>query len=357
MSDIGAEIPLYTSGERRASTRVAALVSAAALALLPLACGPAPARLTVLEGATMGSGYRVQIVSLPARIASAALREEIEAALRELDLALSTYRDDSELARFNAAASTAWTAVSPALLTVVEEARRVSELTDGAFDVTVGPIVNLWGFGPQPGPDAVPDGAAIEAARERVGYRMLETRADPPALRKGRPDIYVDLSAIAVGYAVDRLAALLDAHDLTDYVVEIGGEIRTRGRNERGEAWAIAVEEPLADARRVERLLRVPDAGVSTSGDYRDYFEAGGKHYSHVLDPKSGRPVTHDLASVTIIADTAMRADALSTGLMVLGPDAGYTLAVRESFAALFVRRAGDRFEEHATPALAAYVD
>lgn len=357
MSDVGVGIPLHNSGARAGWTRIAALVCTIVLAMLPLACGRARPRLTVLEGTTMGSGYRVSVVDLPAHITSVALRNELEAALHALDLTLSTYRDDSELARFNASTSTDWVDVSPALLTVVDEARRVSELTGGAFDVTVGPVVNLWGFGPQAGPDAVPDDAAIDAARERVGYRMLETRADPPALRKTRPDLYVDVNGIAVGYAVDRLAALLDREGLTDYVVEIGGEIRTRGRNARGESWAIAVEEPVADVQRPERVLRVRDKGVGSSGDYRAYFEAGGKHYSHILDPKTGRPVTHDLASVTTIADTTMRADALSTGLMVLGAEAGYSLAAREGIAALFIRRTDDRFEEHATPALAAYLD
>ena len=305
----------------------------------------------------MGSGYRVQIVDLPAPITADALRGELEAELLALDAILSTYRADSELTRFNESASTEWVAASPALVRVVEEARRVSELTDGAFDVTVGPVVNLWGFGPQPGTDEIPDDGAIDAARARVGYRMLESRADPPALRKQRPDIYVDLSAIAVGYAVDRLAAILDDHALPDYVVEIGGELKARGSNERGEPWAIAVERPLADARRVERLLRVRDAGVATSGDYRSYFEVGGHHYSHIIDPNTGRPVTHDLASATIITASAMRADALATSLMVLGPEAGYALAAREGIAALLIQRAGDRFEERATPALAAYVD
>jgi thiamine biosynthesis lipoprotein len=216
--------------------------------------------------------------------------------------------------------------------------------------------VNLWGFGPDVRPDTVPDEAEIEAARARVGFRFLDTREQPPALRKQRPDIYVDLSAIAEGYAVDAVARLVESHGLLNYVVEVGGELRARGRNQDDQPWKIAVEQPIADESRPERLLHVDGVGVATSGVYRNFFEADGHHYSHIIDPKSARPVTHDLASVTTIADSTMRADALATGLLVLGPDAGYALAEREGIAALFVRRVGHELVERSTPAFAAYV-
>jgi FAD:protein FMN transferase len=320
------------------------------------ACAPPKQRVTALEGATMGGRYTVKILDLPPQISGTALHAEIATTLRRINDSMSTYIDQSELSRFNRSTSTDWIDVSPEIAEVVTEAQRVSALTDGAFDVTVGPVVNLWGFGPDVKAESVPDDAAIEAARERVGFRMLEVRADPPALRKQRPDIYVDLSAIAEGYAVDVIAGLLDTRDLPNYVVEVGGELRARGRNEEGQPWRIAVEQPIADRRRADRVLHVDGMGVATSGVYRTYFEADGHHYSHIIDPKSARPVTHDLASVTTIADTTMRADALATGLLVLGPDAGYELAAREGIAALFVRRVDDKLVERATPAFGAYV-
>jgi thiamine biosynthesis lipoprotein len=174
-------------------------------------------------------------------------------------------------------------------------------------------------------------------------------------LRKLRPDISVDLSAIAVGYAVDVLATLLEAHGVRNYVVEIGGELRARGRNPEGRAWKIGVERPVPDLRSADQALEVDGAGVATSGDYRNSFEVDGRRYSHIIDPKSARPVDHDLASVTVVAPTAMRADALATGLMVLGPEAGYALAERKGIAAFFIRRAGNGFTKRSTAAFGAY--
>src|SRR5262249_15916985 len=211
-------------------------------------------------------------------------------------------------------------------------------------------------FGPEVKPDVVPDDADIAAARERVGYRYLETRAQPPAVRKQRADIYVDLSAIAEGYAVDVVDHGLEAHGLLNYVVEVGGELRARGHNEHDKPWGIAIEQPITAERRPDRLLHLDGVGVATSGVYRTFFEADGHHYSHVIDPKTGRPVTHDLVSVTTISDTTMLADALATGLLVPAPDAGFALAEREGLAALFVRRVGDKLVERATPAFATYI-
>jgi thiamine biosynthesis lipoprotein len=309
----------------------------------------------LIEGATMGGRYTVKLVDIPSSLSASALHEEIDAALRRINESMSTFVDDSELMRFNQAPTTDWVTASPELVEVLAEAQRVSALTDGAFDVTVGPLVNLWGFGPDPQPDTVPADADIASARERVGFRMLETREHPPALRKQRPDIYVDLSAIAEGYAVDVLAALLDARGVRNYVVEVGGELRALGHNQRGRPWTIGVERPVADVRHVERTVEIDGPGVATSGDYRNWFEVDGRRYSHIIDPRAARPVGQDLASVTVVAPTAMRADALATGLMVLGPDAGYALAAREQIAALFILRDGGDFAERATPAFAAY--
>jgi len=355
ISDVLLEIPLYATRRGRDSTSVTAWWMGAIATALLAGCARHAERLTVLDGATMGGRYTVKIVDLPPTVSATALHAEIAVTLQRINESMSTYRDDSELSRFNRSTSTDWVDASPELVEVVAEAQRISVLTDGAFDVTVGPVVNLWGFGPEVKPDVVPDDADIEAARERVGFRYLETRWQPPALRKQRADIYVDLSAIAEGYAVDVVARELEAHGVPNYVVEVGGELSARGRNQDDKPWDIAIEQPLTDERRPDRLLRVDGVGVATSGVYRTYFEADGHHYSHIIDPKTARPVTHDLVSVTTIADTTMRADALATGLLVLGPDAGYELAAREGIAALFVRRVGNDQIERATPAFTPY--
>jgi len=354
ISDVLLQIPLYVTRRKRDRTSVTCALIAV-LALLLAACDRSGDRLTTLEGAALGGRYTIKIVDLPPEISEVALHAEVATVLRRINESMSTYLDDSELSRFNRSTSTDWISVSPELVEVVAEAQRVSALTDGAFDVTVGPLVNLWGFGPEVRPDAAPDDAAIEAARARVGYRYLDVQREPPALRKQRPDIYVDLSAIAEGYAVDVVAQLLDNRGLVNYVVEVSGELKARGRNQKDEPWTIAIEQPIADERRPQRLVKVNGMGVSTSGVYRNFFEADGHHYSHIIDPKSAHPVTHDLVSVTTIADTTMRADALATGLMVLGPDVGYDLAAREGIAALFTRQVDGKLVERATPAFGAF--
>jgi thiamine biosynthesis lipoprotein len=303
----------------------------------------------------MGTLYTVKIVDPPRSVDPQALRAGIDRLLRQVDTRMSTYMPDSELSRFNAARTGDWIAVSPGLVTVLKEALRVSEATGGAFDVTVGPLVNLWGFGPGGGADELPSDGALQAALARVGYRHLHLRDSPPAVSKDRPDLYVDLSAIAKGYAVDRVTEYLASQDMENYMVEVGGEVRARGHNARGTRWRIAIERPSAHGRAVQLIVALDDAGVATSGDYRNYFERDGYRYSHTIDPTTGRPITHTLASVTVIAPSTMHADALATGLMVLGPQKGYALAGRLGLAAFFILKIEDGFRERTTPAFIPY--
>jgi thiamine biosynthesis lipoprotein len=290
----------------------------------------------------MGTTWSVQITHPPADLDQAALYERIGAELAAVNDRMSTYQADSELSRFNAADTTDWFPVSAELTRLVDTAIAVSTLTDGAFDVTVGPLVNLWGFGPEVKADQLPAQAEIDAALARVGWHLLATRADPPALRKAQADLYVDLSAIAKGYGVDRLADLLEDAGITDYLAEIGGELRGRGLNAAGEPWRIAIERPDAARRAVLRVVALTDLGMATSGDYRNFFELGGKRYSHTIDPVTGRPVDHQLASVTVLAERCAEADAWATALLVLGPERGMTLANDRGLVALFVERFGD---------------
>ena len=305
-----------------------------------------PERPVVLSGAAMGTTWSVQIVGP----GSAGLADAIQARLDRINGLMTTYDADSEVALFNAYGGTDWVAVSPELLHVVNDALRVAQLTGGAFDVTAGPLVELWGFGASEGPEQLPNAAAIATALDRVGSGQLQARSEPAALRKLRPSLALDLSAIAKGYGVDEVANLLDAAGIAHYLVEIGGELKSRGRNARGEIWTIAVEKPTPDARRVQRAFPLHDLAVATSGDYRNFFEVEGKRYSHTIDPRNGYPVAHGLASVTVLDTSAMSADALATGLLVLGEEAGFEFALVNDVAALFVVRGREGFSERMTP-------
>ncbi len=317
--------------------RVTGMLLAGTLMLAACSKSPPGGGVIELSGSTMGTFYSVQIAGALAGTGTEGLAGEIEAELELINRLMSTYDPASELSRFNQFSGAGWFSVSRQTLEVVAQARSISEITGGAFDVTVGPLVNLWGFGPDPEPTAPPSPEAMAGARARVGYSLVGLREDPPALRKGRADIYVDLSAIAKGYAVDRLAALLERSGISNYLVDIGGEIRTAGRNGEGEAWRLAVEYPQPGRRTPFRVLRLESAAVATSGNYRNFFELGGVRYAHTIDPRTGWPVSHALLAVTVVADNTMTADAWATALMVLGPEDGLALAEREKVAALLL--------------------
>jgi len=323
------------------------IVFPALLAVL-VACGDSARERPAQElvGSTMGTTFSIKVIAPPESLDLAGLRRDVEAALDGINGAMSTYLSDSELSRFNASDSTDWIEVSAELCRAIEAARVVSEFTGGAFDVTVGPLVNLWGFGPTESTYKPPPNDAISSAMQYIGYSKLHADCSMPALRKDAPGVYVDLSAFAKGHAADVVADLLDARTLPDYLIEIGGEMRMRGTNARSEPWAIAIEKPDRAGRSIQTVVHLTDSAMATSGDYRNYFEHEGRFYSHTIDPRTGYPVTHDAASVTVIAQTAGFADAAATALLVLGPDAGMKLAEQENIAAYFLLRIGTEFEE-----------
>ncbi|MBA3314969.1 MAG: FAD:protein FMN transferase [Planctomycetaceae bacterium] len=306
----------------------------------------------------MGTTYAIKLTEVPAGETGKGLKRAVDDALERINAQMSTYRSDSELSRFNASDSTEWFPVSAATATVVAEAQRVSRESGGAFDATVMPLVNLWSFGPEARPDAVPSDADLAERRAHVGHEKLEVRLDPPALKKSDPRVSVDLSAIAKGYGVDVVAELLDERGVTAYMVEIGGEVRTKGpKNDDGALWQIGIERPVAGKRAVEKIVALDDDSMATSGDYRNYFEAGGKRYSHTLDPRSGRPIEHTLVSASVLAPTCMTADAYATTVMVLGPAEGYDWLVERDIAALLIVKVGERFVEKPTPAFSAKIE
>jgi len=294
----------------------------------------------------MGTGYRVT-----ARCEMAVAQAEIDAELDAVNAQMSTWLEDSELSRFNATAPDDWYRVSSALARVVATARQISAGSGGALDVTVAPLVNLWGFGPDGRPAAPPSEAALAEARARTGWQALEVRLEPPALRKAQP-LTVDLSAVAKGHGVDRVARLLDDRHCPDYLVDIGGELRSRGASPRGQRWRVGVEVPdPGSLGAVQRVLALQDQGLATSGDYRNFIDFDIGRLSHTIDPRSGRPVTHGLASVTVAHESALLADGWATALLVLGPERGWALAREQGLAALFIERTADGFEERYTEA------
>ena len=323
-------------------------VTSALLVLLLAACGGGDADrpLYELKGAAMGTTWSVKVVDLPDGPVRGDLRDEVESTIVLTEKALSTYLPRSELSRFNASESTDWIGVSSELCVLVDVALGLSEMTGGAFDVTVGPLVNLWGFGPDGGVTEPPAEQAIAAAREAAGYELLHTDCEQPALRKDRADLYVDLSGIAKGYAVDKVAHILNRREIRDYLVEIGGELKAAGKNASGADWAIAIEEPRLEGRAVQTIVGLSDLGMATSGDYRNFFRHEGTLYSHTIDPRSGWPTSHDGASVTVVADSTGFADAMATALLVLGPDDGIEFADRHAIAAYYLVRTGTGFDE-----------
>lgn len=273
-----------------------------------------------LEGATMGTTYHVKVVaeSADASARIVTMQPDIDTALRRVNAQMSTYQDDSELSRFNAHASTEPFAVSAPLVAVTRRALEIGAITEGAFDVTLAPLIALWGFdkaGPRAEPPADDE---IAAARARVGLDKLSV--DAAHLKKAHPDLSVNLSGIAKGYGVDVVADLLVEKGFTRFMVEIGGEVRTRGMNADGVPWRIGINVPRADAapEAVFRAAVLDGRAMATSGSYRNFFESGGRRYSHILDPRTASPVETRVLSASIVADDCTTADGLATAAMIL---------------------------------------
>ncbi|TVS20562.1 MAG: FAD:protein FMN transferase [Planctomycetaceae bacterium] len=302
-----------------------------------------------LTGMTMGTIYSVKLAKLPAGIEVDTLHRKVEQRLQQINALMSTYQEDSELSRFNRYQHDDWFEVSSETAGVVNVALEISQLTDGAFDVTVGPLVNLWNFGPDPKLGQMPTAEQVEQQRARVGYQQLDVRLSPPALRKKNPEIYVDLSAIAKGYGVDAIAELLADRGITDFMIEIGGDVRTGGTRHDGQRWRIGIEKPIDHVRSVQQIVGLSGQSLATSGDYRNVFEHEGRRYSHAIDPSTGYPVHHELASVSVIHDHCMMADAWATALLVAGPDAALQLAQDHSLDVLLILRTEQGFEERMT--------
>ena len=299
----------------------------------------------------MGTSYTVELAAPMDDATRTGLKELIEAELAAINRAMSTYDPRSELSEFNSRQDLRWVPASRGLLEVLDSASRISTVTQGAFDVTVGPLVDLWGFGPQVRPRRVPDDAAIEQVRKSVGYRHVQVDPSAGTIRKRQSGTQVDLCAIAKGYGVDRVGMTLERQGVHDYLVEIGGELRARGTAAAGRHWRVGIERPVEGQHVVGEIVRLKNRAIATSGTTEDFFEQDGRHYSHIIDPKTARPVEHPAMAVSVIADTTMEADASATAMVVLGSERGYSLAQARGLAALFVTASGSTFDVRVTDA------
>ena len=300
-----------------------------------------------VSGEAMGTSYLIE-ADCPGPLPG----QQAEAELTRITRLMSTYDPNSELSRFNREPAGSAVVVSPDVATVVAAAAEVAERTRGAFDATVAPLVALWGFGANPARE-LPSATEVSATNRLVGHRRIAHHLDPPRLVKLAPAT-LDLSGIAKGYAVDRLAGLLEDRDCRGYLVELGGEIRTRGSAPDGGPWRIGVESPIAPQLATTIVLN--RGALATSGDYRQYRERDGVRFSHIIDPRTGYPVKHGLASVTVVADTAMLADAYATALLVMGEIEGRRFAQDNRLAALFLVRSDAGFETFVSDTMAGHL-
>lgn len=327
------------------------------LPLLVIACtkGLDTENIVQLQGQTMGTTWHVTIVKAENSNTSlygdsAFLQQLIKTELQKINQQFSTYINDSEVSLFNTSKSTQPFNVSKEVVRVIKAAQMISKETEGAFDISVAPLVELWGFGSQgagnfevaiskPPKLQKPPRSAILKVIKNSGYRHLKVKENPPQIIKNIQNLRLDLSAIAKGYAVDKLAELIEEQGFKSYLVEIGGEIKVKGHNSRGEPWRIAIEKPVSNAQILQQIISLKNISVATSGDYHNYFEVDGVRYSHTIDPKTGSPVTHNLVSVTVLHESAMMADGLATAILVLGQKKGLLFAKQKGLQVYMIIR------------------
>ncbi|MDP0563481.1 MAG: FAD:protein FMN transferase [Candidatus Endonucleobacter sp. (ex Gigantidas childressi)] len=343
-------------------------------------------RIKQFEGKTMGTTYHVSYVGAVFFDSSDDISKKVHEVLHDVDLRMSTYREDSELMQFNRAPLTTAFKVSSDIVDLVKQSQRISAMSDGAYDVTVGPLVNLWGFGPSGHgseekslgrlseidsigvkaqgfdewmlknyPAKVPPQAAIDEVRQWVGYQYVVVDSDNSTLMRNKP-VFVDLSSIAKGYGVDKVAQVLNENNIANFMIEVGGEVRVNGLKSDGSQWRLAIRGPNLTREHSPKIVTLGNKALATSGDYLNFFEVDGRRYAHTINPLTGYPEVSDLAEVAVISETAAEADALATMFMVLGEQRGLDLANREGIAAYFTYRSGNGFDSVASKSFQLYL-
>jgi thiamine biosynthesis lipoprotein len=328
-------------------TPIYKLLTALVITLTFSSCAKPP-EIQKISGDAQGTTYHISFWS-PQAVDTASIKQLVEAEFSRLDTQLSNYRKDSVIEQLNATVSSEPLALSEEIIGLIEQARVVSVASDGCYDLTIKPLFDLWGFnGDKLTP---PDNVALQAALKQVGFTQIKI-VDASHIQKLNPQLRIDLSSIAQGYSVSRMVALLEKQGIENYLVEIGGELQTRGKKPDATPWRVALEKPLSSERTMQKVVTInrnEPLAVMTSGTYRHYFDVNGKRYSHILDAKTGSPVDHTTVSVTVLHDNPTQADAWSTALLCLGKTRGIEAANKAGIAALFIEQDGEAFNEFRT--------
>lgn len=313
--------------------------------LFIVSCSDNSISLQSFEGKTMGTTYSVKFLSDEKKINLNNIQKAVDSALVEVNNQMSTYQKDSEISLFNELKDTSEFNISDAFLMNIEEALKICRQTEGAYDISVGPLVNIWGFGPQREPGEIPSEFEIIEAKNKVGYNYIEVSHSNKSIRKLIPDLYIDLSSIAKGYGVDVSGKILEEMGIFNYLIEIGGEVRARGLNHEGKFWKVGISTP-DGSFSIQKVLEMNNISVATSGDYRNYFKKNGKQFSHLIDPRTGYPIQHSLTSVSIIEKECYLADGYATAISILGPEEGLKFANKNNIAAYMIKRENEMFVE-----------
>ena len=310
------------------------------------ACQSQERESVVLNGLAMGTSYSVKIVPNGVATDKNKIYSHIETILANINQSMSTYINDSELSRFNQSKSADWQSLSSDLTSIIEHANQVSLMTNGAFDITVAPLVNLWGFGPDSFNQEIPSESAIQNEMQHTAFKKLLFDKVSNRIAKSDPEVTIDLSGIAKGFAVDKIVEYLSEYGFKHYLIEIGGELIARGTNTKKVPWQIGIEQAKPQSRSVQRIIGLDNIAMGTSGDYRNYFEKDGIRYSHTINPSTGKPINHKLAAVTVLHSSTMHADALATAFMVSGQDKSLSLANQLGIGIYMIIKTDSGFEE-----------
>jgi len=302
----------------------------------------------------MGTTYHISLANPALKLDLGHLQNIVDDELVMINQLMSTYIPDSELSRFNQAPINEWFQLSKETFTVLKYSLSVAEKTQGQFDITVGPLTNLWGFGPLERAE-FPSDKKIKEVMGLIGWESIVLDETNFQVKKTQP-VLIDLSAVAKGYGVDHIANTLDQYDIANYLVEIGGEIRAKGVNSSGKPWRIGIETPTLHQTGAQKIIQLKNKAIATSGDYRNFFEKEGVRYSHTIDPNTGKPVVHNIASLTVITEKAMNADALATALMVLGEKKALEMANRHNIAVYILLYEDNTFSSQHSSAFTDYL-
>ena len=309
-----------------------------------------------VSGRAMGTTWSDKFVQPDRPLTREVVERAVTDRLEQLEQLFSSYRPQSTLSRFNAATGTDWIPVAAEMAEAANMSREISELTGGAYDVTVYPLIRLWGFAAKSRSNSLPSATEVATARALVDWRKLEVRLSPPALRKTQPQLSADFSSIAKGFSTDVLSELLVQLGAPNHLVQIGGDIKTRGAPAGSAGWPAAVERPDAGEPGIASVVTLNGHALSTSGDYRNFFQTGQRRYGHIIDPRTGEPVLNSLAAVSVVHASCAHSSALATALFVLGAEDGFRLARKEGLACLFFIRSETGVVQRATPAFERFV-